>query len=271
MSTEETPALGPKSWVSPDQLEGLRKHEALGHTLRNIAVFLPCQAEHCSGSIYADGKAVMRGSHPDLCMKCEAGEGPVESPAMKEWKGACPARFRSGDHKTRIDHPEFPRAAYDGLKAALPASGNLDRNILLVGDTGGGKSRMLWLAAYELMVRRKVPTRCLRGTDFREQLVGAYRDEDADPEAYLAGLKAAPLLIWDDFGQDTLRAGTLSDLRAVIDARYNEGRPTFITTNYPEADLVRRLVSNAGGDSGQGAVAASIARRLWEDAAVIKV
>lgn len=268
MSTEETPAPAPLPWVAKEVIEKAREIDANGYPRTTHVFVCKCTGEGCGERVTALACDVLRGAHGDTCPSCAMGNPPKSKAA---WMEACPARFQAGEHKTQIDHREFPRAAYGQLKAAMPATGNLTRNIILVGDTGGGKSRMLWLAAYELMVRRKVPTRCLRGTDFREQLVAAYRDEDADPEAYLAGLKNAPLLIWDDFGQDTLRSGTLSDLRAVIDARYNEGLPTFITTNYPEADLMRRLVSNAGGESGQSAVAASIARRLWEEATVIKV
>lgn len=265
---QNAPAPGPLPWVAKEVIEEAGALAASGYGRSTLVRVCRCAGEGCDEFAVAVAEDVLRGRHGDTCRRCAQGLPPE---AKAAWMSACPARFQSGDTKTRIDHPEFPASSYERLKASLPASGGLTRNLILVGDTGGGKSRMLWLAAYELMVRRKVSTRCLRGTDFREQLVAHYRDEGSDPEAYLAGLKAAPLLIWDDFGQDTLRSGTLSDLRAVIDARYNEGRPTFITTNYPEADLVRRLVSNAGGESGQSAVAASIARRLWEEATVIKV
>ncbi len=272
MSTEpeQTPAPGPKPWVPSDTIARLR---ALGgpdlFSVRNTVCKLQCQCEGCAGAIFAEGHAVLLGTHGDRCQACEAGTGPVPSAALIAWQTACPTRFRSGDTRTRIDHPEFNARAYAEAKAALPATGNLTANLILVGDTGASKSRMAWLIAYELMVRRGIRAVCLTGTEFRERIGKEYRD--GDPEAFMRTLKDAPLLLWDDFGQDVLRSGTLSDLRGVIDYRYNNVLPTFITTNFPESVLTRRLIENATGDSLAGAAAASITRRLFEDAKVVKV
>lgn len=268
-SETPTPPWAPKPWVDATTVAGLRERNDDAYFLRNIVVLLPCQAEGCAGRIATDGRAVALGTHGDLCESCAVGDGPVPSPALLAWQAACPSRFRTGDTRTRLDHPEFNAKAYNAAKASLPTAGNLTQNLIIIGDTGASKSRMAWLLAYELMVRRGVRTVCLRGTEFRERIGKEYRD--GDPEAYLAGLKAAPLLIWDDFGQDVLRDGTLADLRGVIDARYNSALPTFITTNFTQSLLTSRLIENANakGDGLAASTAASITRRLWEDAFVI--
>lgn len=266
MSTEPEPT--PKPWVPADKIARLREiggPDSVG--VRNSVVTMHCRCEGCAGLIHANGDKVLLGTHSDKCPSCEAGNGPVPSAALIEWQAACPRRFRTGETRTRVDHPGFNAKAYSEAKSALPVTGNLTTNLIIVGDTGASKSRMAWLIAYELMVRRGIRAVCLHGTEFRERIGKEYRD--GDPEAFMRTLKDAPLLVWDDFGQDVLRSGTLSDLRGVIDHRYNAALPTFITTNFPETVLTRRLIENATGDTLAGAAAASITRRLWEDAKVV--
>lgn len=75
-----------------------------------------------------------------------------------------------------------------------------------------------------------------------------------------------PLLIIDDMGKEPPTEWAVSKIYAIINARYEAYLPTIITTNYTDAELVRRLTPK---DTGDNTTADATIDRLREMCAAI--
>ena len=58
-----------------------------------------------------------------------------------------------------------------------------------------------------------------------------------------------PLLVIDDLGKEQPTEWAISRIYAIINARYEALMPTIITTNYSEAELLRRLTPKDSNDT----------------------
>jgi len=173
-----------------------------------------------------------------------------------------PSAFFSGRTKTNPERRGFPKAALERALRWNPTG----LSLLICGPSGAGKSRIIWELLRVLIVDDKLDVDVLNGGDFRRRMMEAYRAERS--EIVVDRLSRVPVLAWDDFGQDALKEGMETDLRAVIDYRYREGLPTLITTQFSPGSLAQRL---AGGNSSREEVCASIVRRIIERSEVIEI
>lgn len=179
---------------------------------------------------------------------------------IKQWRDVTPAIFwRDGPLATDINHTDFPKAAWEIVSKWQYK----EKGLLISGPTRTGKSRVLFLLLYSLMVEpRQYKTAVLHGGDFRHQLITAYDQSSGTARRLLNDLAGAPLLAWDDFGMDVLGAGPEADLRWLVDQRMQRGLPTLYTTQFESGDaLIGRM---AGRDRGRVTVWESIMRRIKE-------
>jgi DNA replication protein DnaC/primosomal protein DnaI len=167
-----------------------------------------------------------------------------------------------GDTATNPRRKGFPVQA---LEAALRWNAT-GMGLSIFGPSGAGKSRIFWLLMRRLIVEDELDVEVLRGGEFRQRMIEAYRAERS--ELVIDRLSQVPVLAWDDFGQDALKAGMETDLRSIIDYRYNEGLPIVITTQFSPDELTQRL---AGDDPARAQVCASIIRRISERSRVIPI
>lgn len=191
----------------------------------------------------------------------DARESSIMTPE-KRFKALAPKSFFEGPTATNINRKGFPREAYEAVLAWRPGY----EGLLIFGETGACKSRILFALLRRLIIQDRADVEVLQGGDFRQRLIEAYRAERT--EYVLNRLKKAAILAWDDFGQDALGPGMETDLRAVIDYRYREALPIIITTQFTTATLTQRL---AGGDFAREQVCASIIRRIDERSRKIRV
>lgn len=86
------------------------------------------------------------------------------------------------------------------------------------------------------------------------------RDEDGELDRTdpLEQAKAAPFLILDDLGREKGTESAVATLFELVDARYNEGRLSVVTTNYTPNQLAFRGYE-------------AIVSRLVEDSDVVKI
>jgi DNA replication protein DnaC len=157
-----------------------------------------------------------------VCQSCadavEAQPGPTER--KSEWQRRCPTLFQR----------ELPPA----LRAQPWAADVLGwtygpQGLLVVGDTGAGKTwAMWWLLRRLLDERRRLVT--LDAVTFRSGLSNAARE--GETAEYVGKLVRADVLYWDDFGQTHLSGAASEMLLHLVEQRTSWERPLLFTSQY---------------------------------------
>ena len=140
----------------------------------------------------------------------------------------------------------------------------------LIGDVGLGKTRAAMGAAMAYMDQRTISVgqglsrvevtmakvRCITEEDILAA-AGSRFGKGSTDEAALAGFKECALLILDDLGKAKPTAWAVSQIFAVIDARYSSRLPLVVTSQYGPSDLLARL-----SEEGEAKTAKSLGSRL---------
>lgn len=145
-----------------------------------------------------------------------------------------------------------PSLAVEAVQAFLSVDADAGRCLVLMGNTGTGKS---WAAAAAL--RAWAPRRSLRPRFFYfPALCGALLDPVRRADA-LGHACAAGLVVLDDVGTEYLKAGGLLDalVDEIVWTREANQRLTVVTTNLLREELTARLsdriVDRLRGDWGR--------------------
>lgn len=171
------------------------------------------------------------------------------------------ARFRLRTFETFELTEENKKAAFlcqkyaDSFKEKLPTDGkNPGRNgLFITGPKGTGKTHLVAAIANKLM-NKCVPVICMTMIDLLERIKSTYTDARQrfgsyyDASDVLDAYTAASLLIIDDLGKEQATEWAIAKIYAIINARYEALMPTIITTNYSEAELIKRLTPKETGD-----------------------
>lgn len=201
----------------------------------------------------------LRGAGGDDNYTCKQCMHEDELPAERaqRWREMCPAAFQ-GEGETTVTHPDWPVAAWGQVMNWSPKRG--EKGILLVGDTGAAKSRIIWMLLRRIMVQEGLEDiEVLYGAAFRAGIVKAYADGRS--EAFVHRLATCRLLVFDDLGLDKLGSGTLADFRSVLDERYRAQLPILAATNFRAESLEKQLVKDQK-NTQDGIVAATAVQRL---------
>ena len=107
-----------------------------------------------------------------------------------------------------------------------------EKGLLLMGPSGVGKTHLAVAALKELIRRGNNGLFC----DYREllkEIQASYNPSSQSTEmGVLESIRMAELLVLDDLGASKPSAWVLDIIALVLNARYNEKRPTILTTNY---------------------------------------
>lgn len=126
------------------------------------------------------------------------------------------------------------------------------RGLILLGDTGKGKSRVAWSLLKRLLVDDK-PLPDSRtsqnfvwfdATSFGHEIIRSYRDETAD--LWLDKVCTCPLVFFDDLGKLKLTERAEVELFGVIERRCASELPIIVTTNDTGDSLAARMSDNRG-------------------------
>lgn len=164
-------------------------------------------------------------------------------------------------------------AAYaDAFKDKLPRNNTEPgRNgLFITGPKGTGKTHLAAAIANQLM-QQGTPVICMTMIDLLERIKRTYEQNrqyggEISEGNVLDTYKRVQLLIIDDMGKEPATEWAVSKIYAIINARYEAYMPTIITTNYTDAELVRRLTPK---DSGDPTTADATIDRLREMCAAI--
>jgi DNA replication protein DnaC len=164
--------------------------------------------------------------------------------------------------QTDIDHPEFNRAAWNVIKAAVNILNN--RNIVLVGPSGLCKSRMMYLlckqATWKSLSIAWVTTDEL--SVLADQLSHFATRNDA--RAKINSLQYAGRLVIDDIGKTQWTKQTEEVVWIILSSRYDHNRPTWASCNTHPTQL--QLEGFFTRDRG-----AAIVGRILEEAQVFEL
>lgn len=147
---------------------------------------------------------------PDIGLKLES-----------NFSGMCPPEMMETD-ASRLNQKALQRVLSEKLER---------KGILLHGQTGTGKTRMMWLLVRELIVARGKSVRVYNSADLKEKMLEAYRNKQSQQEL-LSVLLSCDILCIDDLGKEKMTDAWKELLFNVIDKRTLYHRPMIITTNY---------------------------------------
>jgi IstB-like ATP binding protein len=161
-------------------------------------------------------------SRPTVCGACADAAilQPSSAGPRSEWQRLCPPRYQR-------DLPDefLVRPWVNGvLRWQYGPEG-----LLVVGETGTGKTWVMWWLLRRLLEeRRSVVT--LDAVTYRSGLTSAARQGDA--AGYARRLALTDVLYWDDFGQTPLSGAASEMLLHVVEQRTSHERPLLLTSQY---------------------------------------
>lgn len=151
--------------------------------------------------------------------------------------------FRNFDSRRVNLLPEQRENLGEAFRLALDFAKSPDGWLILVGDTGCGKTH---LAAAIANYRREAskPALFVVVSDFLDHLRYTFSPESkVSYDQIFEAVKNAPLLILDDFGEQTTTPWAQEKLYQVINYRYNARLATVITSRYSLDETESRLSS----------------------------
>jgi DNA replication protein DnaC len=120
------------------------------------------------------------------------------------------------------------------------------RGLILLGETGKGKSRVAWTLLKRVLVedKKELSFMWFDAIGFGHDIAKHYRDEDA--EAWLDKVAACQLVFFDDLGKLKLTERAEVELFGVIERRCAAELPLIVTTNDTGDSLAARMTDNRG-------------------------
>jgi len=113
--------------------------------------------------------------------------------------------------------------------------------LYIEGTNGTGKTHLAAAIALQLMTQERIPVICKTSSDLLLDIKKTF-DSGENSEAQVLNIyKSVDLLIIDDLGKEQCSDWSMSTLYSIMNDRYEDMKPTIITTNYNSDDLVRAL------------------------------
>lgn len=136
--------------------------------------------------------------------------------------------------------------------------------LYIEGTNGTGKTHLAVAIALQL-IDEGVPVICKTGSDLLTDIKRAFDNPELQEHQILDAYRRVDLLIIDDFGKEQCSDWSMSMLYTILNDRYEEMRPTIITTNYNTEELLKAMTPKGLDDYKIRAIIS----RLWEVSNVI--
>ncbi|PSL10220.1 DNA replication protein DnaC [Fusobacterium naviforme] len=112
--------------------------------------------------------------------------------------------------------------------------------LYIEGTNGTGKTHLAAAIALQL-IGEGVPVICKTSSDLLMDIKKTFDGGEISEAAVLDVYKKADLLIVDDLGKEQCSDWSMSTLYSIFNDRYEDMKPTIITTNYNADDLIKAL------------------------------
>lgn len=113
--------------------------------------------------------------------------------------------------------------------------------LYIEGTNGTGKTHLAAAIALQLIAKQGIPVICKTSSDLLLDIKKAFDNKDITESAVLNIYKTVDLLVIDDLGKEQCSDWSMSTLYSILNDRYEDLKPTIITTNYNSDDLLRAL------------------------------
>ncbi len=155
-------------------------------------------------------------------------------------------------------HRDYPSVCADIVTHRVLSSG-----VALIGDYGTGKTYAM--AALLNAARAKlIAGRMVSVTDFMAELRASYSGDRSESEQrILDRYRRVPLLVIDDLDKLHATDWSASTLYHLINARYVEGRPVFMTSNFDANRLLTKTFADDASNNGRAIVERLVEMNRW--------
>ncbi|MBI2836257.1 MAG: ATP-binding protein [Chloroflexi bacterium] len=177
---------------------------------------------------------------PDFCQVYELGE---KTPALSTYAWASgfelqkQMTFESFDWKRANLPPDQRENLKKAFDLARTFAESPDGWIVFQGVTGCGKTHLA-AAIVNYRYQQKKPALFVVVPDFLDHLRSTFSpDSKTSYDQLFESVKSAPLLVLDDFGQQSSTPWAQEKLYQVINNRYNSRLPTVITTSLSAEEM----------------------------------
>ena len=269
-------ALDQETLAAQERL--LKKRESLGlttnHTQSISSVLSEERVYGVLKSIYDKVPDCEHGEKVGYCAKCREEAQKRGEEKQREYLRQEEENKRAAKEKEkteRLEHPErwlkdygvpvkYLQASFDtfqgGESVKKACQSFPEKNVVLIGKTGCGKTHLAVSKLREMVVNDTVPKRALFITapTLLMKIRDSFRDNTSDSEISLVEYySGVPCMILDDLGADRATDWAIETLYLIIDGRDSNLKPTFITTNLSITEIEQhygaRIASRIAGMS----------------------
>ncbi|MGB4439337.1 MAG: ATP-binding protein [Sedimentibacter sp.] len=136
--------------------------------------------------------------------------------------------------------------------------------LYIEGTNGTGKTHLAAAISLQL-INKGVPVVCKTSIELLDDIKRAFDANKTNEFEVISVYKQVDLLIIDDLGKEQCTDWSMSTLYSILNDRYEDMKPTIITTNYNEDSLIKNMTPK--GSDNEKIVA--IISRLREISTVI--
>ena len=142
--------------------------------------------------------------------------------------------------------------------------------LYIEGTNGTGKTHLAAAIALQL-IGEGIPVICKTSSDLLLDIKKAYDSKEVSESRALDVYKTVDLLIIDDLGKEQCSDWSMSTLYSILNDRYEDMKPTIVTTNYGAEDLIKALTPRGYDNSKIVAIisrlkeTSTVLTMAWED------
>ena len=154
-----------------------------------------------------------------------------------QWMRECPPLYRSIKPEHREKYPRIDWDQFDRVMRWRPEMG-MNRGIVMIGDSGSGKSTALWHLMFWLG-KQGTKWAVYDGGKLSEAFFGAVARSDV--MNLTESLVRIPVLALEDFGKGRLEGAISAFIFDVINRRTEQGNPIIMTSRFTSETLPERF------------------------------
>jgi DNA replication protein DnaC len=142
--------------------------------------------------------------------------------------------------------------------------------LYIEGTNGTGKTHLAAAIALKL-IQQGVPVVCKTSIELLDDIKKAFDNTQISEYEVLKVYKQVDLLIIDDLGKEQCTDWSMSTLYSILNDRYEDMKPTIITTNFNEDTLIKNLTPKGYDNTKVVAIisrlreVSTVITMAWED------